>query len=286
MKLDNYKLIKKSQWQELAKAFDVEFDENSVVRYLVEKIAEKIGVDDKIVSDNDLKKKVVEKINIDYEIVPDIDDEEKTILEETIEEKVEELVVKSEEIIEESKLSEIDELRLECQNYGVAWSEIHTIQNLQEILSAVKKAGATKVGNATSLDSPISQNNIIDTTKSFEITSENVEVINKSISTMPNLMQEISANITNKEVVNGGYKSSGTYLENYKNIYLNAIRGHFRLLTVNEINEMINRDKQTFNFAINYHPNQNNKIEIILTQGNDSVRIPSNNENEWIDING
>ena len=70
MKLENYKNIKKSEWQEIATKFDILWTEDSVVRYLVEKIAEKIGVDDKIVNDNELKKQVVEKINLDFEIIP------------------------------------------------------------------------------------------------------------------------------------------------------------------------------------------------------------------------
>ena len=70
MKLDNYKNIKKTEWQDIANKFGIKYEENSVVRYLVEKIAEKIGVDDKIVSDNELKKQVVEKINSDYDLVP------------------------------------------------------------------------------------------------------------------------------------------------------------------------------------------------------------------------
>ena len=59
MKLDNYKNIKKTEWQVIANNFGIKYEENSVVRYLVEKIAEKIGVDDKIVSDNELKKYTV-----------------------------------------------------------------------------------------------------------------------------------------------------------------------------------------------------------------------------------
>ena len=49
---------------------------------------------------------------------------------------------------------------------------------------------------------------------------------------------------------------------------------------------MILRDTQTFTFKINFHSTQQNKIEIILSQDNSSVRIPSNNNDEWLDING
>lgn len=58
MDLVNYKNLKKADWQTLATKFNVEWTDESVVRYLVEKIAEKIGVDDKISSDNLLKKAV------------------------------------------------------------------------------------------------------------------------------------------------------------------------------------------------------------------------------------
>jgi len=112
MKLDNYKNIKKSEWQQIAAQFGIKYEENSVVRYLVEKIAEKIGVDDKIVSDNELKKKVVDKINFDYEFVPieeaieDVDSEKEEIVEEVSElveevSKIESVDSEKEEIVEE-----------------------------------------------------------------------------------------------------------------------------------------------------------------------------------------
>ena len=69
MNLNNYKTINKTEWQELATKHGIEWNKNSVVRYLVEKIAEKIGVDDKIVSDDELKKQVIEKINIESNTV-------------------------------------------------------------------------------------------------------------------------------------------------------------------------------------------------------------------------
>ena len=58
MELSNYKNLKKADWQELATKFAIEWTDDSVVRYLVEKIAEKLGVDDKTVSDLELKKQV------------------------------------------------------------------------------------------------------------------------------------------------------------------------------------------------------------------------------------
>ena len=63
MTTNNVKNLKKSDWQEIAKSFSIEFKNANEIRYLVEKIAEKIGVDDKIVNLDDLKKAVTQKLD-------------------------------------------------------------------------------------------------------------------------------------------------------------------------------------------------------------------------------
>ena len=68
-KLD-YKKMLKADWQKVAGKHNVEFKAKSTVRYLVEKVAEKIGVDDKIVDDEDLKKAVCEKLNTSKKKAP------------------------------------------------------------------------------------------------------------------------------------------------------------------------------------------------------------------------
>ena len=59
----DYKTMLKADWQKLAGDYNIEFKTKSTIRYLVEKVAEKIGVDDKIVDDEELKKAVLEKIH-------------------------------------------------------------------------------------------------------------------------------------------------------------------------------------------------------------------------------
>ena len=278
MKLDNYKNIKKTEWQELATLFGIEWDDSSVVRYLVEKIAEKLEINDKIVSDNELKKLVVTKINSEYEIVPENSSNDEDEIEET---KDEELVKEVENIEPPKQLTRLEELRLECENYGVAWAENHSESNLEQVLNGVKNAGIQPVSGST-ISSDIKPS--IDTSTPFEITSSNADVIAQTVANIPNTAIN-PLSIPSAPPVNGGYSTSNTYLQTYAKIYLNTIRGHFRLLTISEINEMINRDKQTFTHQINFHPQQNNKIELILTQNSDSVRVPENTS-EWIDING
>lgn len=255
MDLVNYKNLKKADWQTLATKFNVEWTDESVVRYLVEKIAEKIGVDDKISSDNLIKKEVCEKLlnNPDLMNQPT---KEKVVKAKTTKTKVSKP--------KETKvpvLSRLEELRLECEKYGVAWVDKHTEEGLEQLLTAIKSAGVT----------PIS-------TDTFEISSDNVD----SISSVTTIQQTES----NKAETPTIYTSNNGVLLNYQNIYLNAIRGHFRCLFAHEIEEMISRDNVPFTFEVKFNPQQRNKVEIILTMGTESVRVPSDNNNDWIEING
>ena len=327
MKLDNYETIKKSQWQEIATHFGVVYQEDNVVRYLVEKIAEKIGVDDKIVSDRELKRKVVEKINSLEEVVSQESIVEEPIVEEPVAEEpvaeepvteepiaeepvteepiaeepiaeepvVEEPVVEepvTEEPVAEEPVSEelpqltrMEQLRLECESYGVAWAENHTEANLEQVLNGVKSAGVQPIKDVPTFSAPVEKE--LDVTQAFEITSENVDEVSSLIDvTKLNNPAFNPLAVEQKPIVNGGYNNSNTYLDVFKNMYLNAIKNHWRVLSYNEISEMILRDKQTFTFEINFHPSQSNKVEIILKQDNNSVRIPSSDTNDWLEING
>lgn len=304
MKLDNYKNIKKTEWQELASQFGIKYEESSVVRYLVEKIAEKIGVDDKIVSDNELKKQVVDKINSDYQVIPveevkaeptkkattkktpvkkDVKPKSPVIAK--VESKKE--VVAEIPVVEEipvAELSRLEQLRLECESYGIAWSEIHTEQNLEQVLNGVKGAGVQPIKEMPTTTITTTS---VNTNAPFEINSSNATEVAQAVANAPQGNPAFNPfAVPPAPVKNGGYVSSNSYLDTYKNIYVNAIRGHWRVLSISEINEMIMRDVQTFKYEINIHPQQQNKAEIILTEGNHSVRIPSDNTNDWLDING
>lgn len=255
MDLVNYKNLKKADWQTLATKFNVEWTDESVVRYLVEKIAEKIGVDDKTVSDNLLKKAVSEKLlnNPDLMNQPT---KEKVVTTKTTKAKV-----SKEKETKAPVLSSLEELRLECEKYGVAWAEGHTEDGLKQLLNAIKNAGVNPI-----------------TTDTFEISTDNVD----SISSVTTIQQTN----TTKSQTPTTYTSNNGVLLNYRNIYLNAIRGHFRCLFAHEIVEMISRDNVPFTYEVKLHPQQRNKAEIILSMGAESVRVPSDNNNDWIDING
>ena len=302
MNLNNYKTINKTEWQELATKHGIEWNKNSVVRYLVEKIAEKIGVDDKIVSDDELKKQVIEKINIESNTVT-MKEIAKTAKKEVAKKEVAKKVVKAKStaspkkeitkevvvetpIVEKPQLTRLEELRLECESYGVSWSEVHTESNLEQVLNGVKSAGVQPISQVQTSITPVET---INTNEAFEINSSNASLVAQSVSNAPQgnpAFNPLLGLVASETPVNGGYGSSNSYLDTYRGIYLNAIRGHWRVLSVAEINEMILRDNQTFTHQINFNPQQQNKVEIILIQDTHKVRIPSDNQNEWLDING
>lgn len=304
MNLNNYKTINKTEWQELATKHGIEWNKNSVVRYLVEKIAEKIGVDDKIVSDDELKKQVIVKINIDSHIGTMKEIVKKTEKKEVAKKEVAKKVVKAKSpaspkkeitkevvvetpIVEKPQLTRLEELRLECESYGVSWSEIHSEVNLEQVLNGVKSAGVQPISQVQSSTTPVEAT--INTNEAFEINSSNASLVAQSVSNAPQgnpAFNPLLGLVASETPVNGGYGSSNSYLDTYRGIYLNAIRGHWRVLSVAEINEMILRDNQTFTHQINFNPQQQNKVEIILIQDTHKVRIPSDNQNEWLDING
>jgi hypothetical protein len=302
MKLDNYKNIKKAEWQEIATKLGVTYESNVMVRSLLEKIAEKIGVDYTIKNDNEFKKLIVEKINSYFEVVP-TEKVEKTTTKSVVKPKapvIAKVESKKEEVIEEipafeeipvAQLSRIEQLRLECESYGVAWAENHSEQNLEQVLNGVKGAGVQPIKEMPTTIIKSNENTAspsVDINAPFEINSSNANEVAQAVANAPqgNPAFNPLATAPPPPPKNGGYTSSNAYLDSYKNIFLNTIRGHWRTLTFAEINEMIVRDTHTFTHQVNLHPQQQNKAEIILSEGNYSVRIPSDNTNEWLDING
>jgi hypothetical protein len=283
MKMDSYKNLKKADWQELATKFSITWNEESVVRYLVEKIAEKIGVDDKIVSDIELKKQVLEMINNNPNLLNPPKKEKTTSAKVKVTTakvkvktaKVEKEIKKVEEIIVPA-LSRLEELRKECEIYGVAWVEKHTEEGLEQLINAIKSAGVVPITNSTFEISADNVNSIEKVTENV-ITQTNVTPTNL---TPTNFLQ------TNEPAIINSNISSKTILESYRQIYVHAVKSHFRCLSYNEIEQMITRDVVPFIYKINRNKEQANKLEIILTIGKDTIRVPSEDVNDWLTING
>lgn len=359
------KNIKKAEWQNIAKSYGISFTDENEVRYLVEKIAEKIGVDDKIVKLDDLKQAVCDKIEgtapttETNEVVEKVDKKktetkkpsakkpaskkpsakkDKTVSEEKIsapeividpqaellhykqeaqrlgvqygvEQGVAEIkqfldyfcqvnppvkyvtyeeklgILKTENETTNSPasgLSRLDELRKECEQYGVAYGSAHTEHDLEQVLSQIR--GLV----------PINPNPVNAPQGDFELKMDNFDEITSSAPANhnPSATNPIStpANTNVMQVITAKAPAPSPIgmneLNTYRTLFTQTIRGHFRLLFEHEVHEMLTRDRYPFNFQIKKNPNQQNQVEIILSLGTNSVRVPSEDKNDWLSING
>jgi hypothetical protein len=255
----DYKTMLKADWQKLAGDYNIEFQTKSTIRYLVEKVAEKIGVDDKIVDDEELKKAVLEKIHSSTEKKTKTKSKTKT-------KKVEEEPI---HIVTDSKLAL---LRKECDELGVGWSEQHTESDLEQVLNAVKNAGVFNSSVELDISNIDDISDIPQTPESF-----NPVVQNAGMQTF---------NDTQQPIANDPKQVDDSNLDIYRKSFTQSIRGHWRVMGLNEITDLFNQANYPFKFEVKRHPQNSNQIEIILTSSGNSKRIPSDNEGDWITING
>ena len=255
----DYKTMLKADWQKLAGDYNIEFQTKSTIRYLVEKVAEKIGVDDKIVDDEELKKAVLEKIHSSTEKKTKTKSKTKT-------KKVEEEPI---HIVTDSKLAL---LRKECDELGVGWSEQHTESDLEQVLNAVKNAGVFNSSVELDISNIDDISDIPQTPESF-----NPVVQNAGMQTF---------NDTQQPIANDPLQVDDSNLDIYRKSFTQSIRGHWRVMGLNEITDLFNQANYPFKFEVKRHPQNSNQIEIILTSSGNSKRIPSDNEGDWITING
>lgn len=268
----DYKTMLKADWQKLAGDYNIEFQTKSTIRYLVEKIAEKIGVDDKIVDDEHLKKAVLEKIH--------------SLIEKKTKTKTKEVEEEPIHIVTDSKLAL---LRKECDELSLGWSEKHTESDLEQLLNAVKSAGVVP-----SIELDI--NKIDDVLEQLSNAGESAGINSSIESDIPQtpapfnpIVQNAGMqtfNDTQKPLVNDPQQVDDSNLDIYRKSFTQSIRGHWRVMTLNEITDLFNQANYPFKFEVKRHPQNSNQIEIILTSSGNSKRIPSDNEGDWITING
>ena len=354
------KNIKKAEWQEIAKKYKISFTDDNEVRYLVEKIAEKIGVDDKIVKLDDLKQAVYDKMNaepvkeskpvkagipqkseaksksktaktttkkptatkedkkvIDKVETPSVEiDPEAELLhyrkeaqrlgvQYGVEQGTNEIkqfldyfcqvnppvtYVRYEETlgitlpasnVPSAPVNRLEELRKECETYGVAYGSAHTEKDLEQLLSMIR--GVVPVSNTPAPK-----------TDNFELNMDNIDAVSSSApasipTTSPANPITTNANTNVMQVITQKQPAPHIGMKEmniYRDMFTQTIRNHFRLLFDHEIHEMLTRDNYPFSFEIKKNPVQQNQVEIILSLGAYSVRIPSEDRNDWLNING
>ena len=75
-------------------------------------------------------------------------------------------------------------------------------------------------------------------------------------------------------------------LDIYRKSFTNTIRGHWRVMGLNEVKELFNQANYPFSHEIKRHPQNSNQIEIIIASSGNEKRIPSDDKNDWITVNG
>lgn len=352
--------LNKAKWQEIAKEKGVEYTQKNTVRYLVEKVGEILGVDDKIVDLDDLKVKVhnaLTKVKPKKEEVKTKDAKENKKIskpkKETLVKKVtkaiknvtknkskktvskaktkketkkvektkhnlnntqlEELaknhyvkeavrlnvqfgmgqtssdiyqvlllnlkrnkeatfetfdlehelnpkkdVTETKKETEEKGETEFDKIKSELTKAGIAYSDVHTEADLKQLLNAVKNTSYTSGLPTPQPVAPIPLQN--------------------ATSTLPNLLSRKKQ----KRVV----KIEKTKLGSYRDTFMSTIKNHFRMMSKAEILALFTSTPYPFTYEFKNHSSEPNKIEIILKQDGDEVRLPNEDKNNWIDING
>lgn len=282
------KTMKKNDWLEIAnKILNLGLSDTETVDNIVLKIAKELNIETNSVKISDLKKNVINQIELIKQRGANAD--------ETNDEKVEEVLVKEsvveepvveEPVVEETKIiySELDNLRAECIMYGVGYGEKHKVSDLTQLLNQIrgKVTASMTLEEALKKIVPTETNNekeVLDNTN-FEITLDNVDDVLK------NAPEEISENNSFKvetKKVAVPVSTIKNNLEVYRGTFTQTIRSHFRPQTISEINALF-KHEYPFTHEINVNPKNRLQIEIIFNQNDISVRVPSDNPNDWIDI--
>lgn len=378
MATNKVKNLKKTDWQNIAKSLKIKFEKENVVRYLVEKIAEKHGIDDKIVKLDDLKQEVHDDLTkrgiVDAE-TGKLKAKKSTAKKPTAKKDTKKSATKKstakkptakkedkkkeEPKIEVPEKSRLEQLRDRCTELGLAYGSAHTEQDLENLVNAVGGgAGVGATPNAPQ-DRVVS---VSDDTKTDEETPEsedvNLTMVNADAQTafaiakgkeqFGELFDENSINgshdpmaseprfifiqatlkngkgaifnlmakewktkdkipvptpqiksqpVTQHEQVNiptvvhpvtqvDPSEVEMKELRVYRDVFMGAIKGHFRAMSKSEILGVLSMEKYPFTYQVNHNKENGSLVEIILTSKGNSLRLPSENTNEWISISG
>lgn len=279
------KVMKKNDWLEIANKFlNLGLSDTETVDNIVLKIAKELNIETNSVKITDLKKNVINQIEVIKQRGANADETNNENISEALEEVIEEPI--AEEIKEEPKVvySEIDNLRAECIMYGVGYGEKHTVSDLTQLLGQIRGRvpasmtleQALKQLNPTASNEPAPSMDA----NNFELTLDNADVVKEIAPAQTNTSVSVQVETKKVAIPVATIKSN---LEVYRGTFTQTIRGHFRPQTIQEINALFNHD-YPFKHEIKVNPKNELQIEIIFSMNGVDVRVPSDNENDWIEI--
>jgi hypothetical protein len=276
------KTMKKNDWLEIANGvFNLGLSDSETVDNLVLKIAKELDIETDSVKITDLKKQVLTKIEVINQRIEDLDETNNETISDIISQETEEPIV-----LEEPKIvySELDNLRAECLMYGLGYGEKHKVSDLTQLLNQIrgKVTASMTLEEALKKITPTETNDekeVVDNIN-FEITLDNVDDVLKNAPEDKNPNNTIKLETKTIAVPVSSIKNN---LEVYRGTFTQTIRSHFRPQTISEIRGLF-KHEYPFTHEINVNPKNKLQVEIIFTQNDISVRVPSDNPNDWIDI--
>ena len=297
-------IMGKNNWLELANGLlNLGLSESLSIDSIVLNIAKELGIQVYSVKIEDLKKQVITKIEIVKERGAKANEtnddkfageslqetEEPILLEEHI---IEKPIIKEPITKEEPKVvySELDNLRAECIMYGVGYGEKHTVSDLTQLLGQIRGRVSANMTLEEALKqlNPIPSNEVSQANETastmdannFELTLDNVDVVKEIAPVQSNTSASIKLETKQIAIPVKTIKSN---LEIYRETFTQTIRGHFRPQTIQEINALFNHE-YPFTHEVKENPKNELQIEIIFSMQGVDVRVPSDDNNDWIQI--
>lgn len=361
MNSSEVKSLRKADWQKIAKANKVKFDDDNVVRYLVEKVAENIGVDDSTQKTSELKKQVCSKLESmkfnfktftfskkqkskaskkktkskdskkatkkeDKEALPNETPTENvdrkqfymnqgmkinaTFNPDQTADDIMQLVqfkakqdgvdfiphpddkaniqeAEKEQEKEQEDLSSIEGLRKKCDELGLGYTEKHTVEDLTQLVSAMN--GQAPIQNTPATTSGQNKPN----PAARPVAQEQGAGIpaadpNGNSTPTPPVADEtpsmLGANEDGQNEPKPIVRTTKEDLAIYRDSLMGVIKGHFRLLTLNQIKDLINRGGYPFSYTIETNKDDAKQIAVTLEMKGVKLRMP--NKKDWINISG
>lgn len=303
--------LPKEFWADIAKnEFSIESESNSVVRYFVEKIAEKIGVNDKIVNDKNLKYEVYMGL-LNYFSKKMISQEAKLDISENPTHKSENSVV-SDVISEESDVSKQDGKESASSNpeldSDISKSMDENIETLipEKDTTTTENESEPEIGNNEystfdelkaecqrlgvgyqDSDNEEQLMKMLYTAQLLHGTTLNVRV--KDYSNLLQKAVESNVNSTSTATIQSGNsfnpinQSTGdfrqikidnvTHMKQLEKSISDVIFKHFRLMTFDEVNNFCIREKMPFSHEL-IKESENSVYIVLKDSNNNTQRIP------------
>jgi hypothetical protein len=301
------KSMEKKDWLYISNdLLRLNINEEEIIGSIILKIAKELDIETNSVKISDLKEEIITKIEVIKQrgesadetndenfadvILQEIDEpvtEDSIVKEPIIEEPiVEETIVEEPVVKEEPKVvySELDNLRAECITYGVAYTEKHKVSDLTQLLGQIRgRVTATMtIEEALKQLNPAPSNEPAPTmdANNFELTLDNADVVKEIAPAQTNTSVSVKLETKKIAVPVATVKSN---LEVYRGTFTQTIRGHFRPQTIQEINALFNHE-YPFTHEVKVNPKNELQVEIIFSMHGVDVRVPSDDNNDWIQI--